>query len=237
MKTTMRIILLLLILRPCGFGQTTQIRNENELSTSPLNFTVAHFDLTDSTLIDVLSKLSLEPLAGLHLGVEEVLQEKFPEAPDRSVRFSLSLENATVRDIVGALCQFDSRYTWYTDGLSINVFPREIIGNSSYLLNRGLEEITLSKITDPYEALTPLAKLLPGEQLGYAGIGGGSSYSEPWSRVFRQLTVRQLMDRISEHLGPRGSWIMSGSKDQRFFFFFPVWLSSITSAKEQRQVL
>lgn len=110
---------------------------------------MAHFDLTGSTLVDGLSKSNLEPLAGLHLGVEEVLREKFSEAPDRSVRFSLTLENATVRDIVGTLCQFDSRYTWYTDGLSINIFPREAIGNSSYLLNRELEEITLSKIADP----------------------------------------------------------------------------------------
>ena len=71
-----------------------------------------------------------------------------------------------------------------------------------------------------YEALTPLAKLLPGEHLGYAGIAGDSSSPEPWSKSFRQLTVRQLMNRISEHIGPRGAWILSGSKDDRFFFSF-----------------
>ena len=123
--------------------------------------------------------MGLEPIAGLHLGIEEVLRERFSEVPDRSIRFSLTLENTTVRDIVETLCQFDSRYTWSTDGPSIDVFPRETIGNSSNLLNHGLEEIRLDKIADPHEALTPLAKLLPGEQLGYAGIGGGSSYPEP----------------------------------------------------------
>ena len=164
--------------------------------------------------------MGLEPIAGLHLGIEEVLRERFSEVPDRSIRFSLTLENTTVRDIVETLCQFDSRYTWSTDGPSIDVFPRETIGNSSNLLNHGLEEIRLDKIADPHEALTPLAKLLPGEQLGYAGIGGGSSHPEPWSTSFKQLTVRQLMNRISEHIGPRGSWIWSGSKDDRFFFCF-----------------
>jgi len=54
----------------------------------------------------------------------------------------------------------------------------------------------------------------------YAGIAGDSSYPEPWSKSFRQLTVRQLMNRISEHIGPRGAWILSGSKDDRFFFSF-----------------
>ena len=164
--------------------------------------------------------MGLEPIAGLHFGIEEVLRERFSEVPDRSIRFSLTLENTTVRDIVETLCQFDSRFTWSTDGLSINVFPRETIGNSTYLLNRELEEISPNNIANPYEALTALAKLLPGEQLGYAGIGGGDSYPELWSRVFRHLTVRQLMNRISEHFGPRGGWIWSGSKDQRFFYCF-----------------
>jgi hypothetical protein len=220
MKMTIRLLLMFLFLSRCGYGQTTQTGNENERGASPLNYRVAHFEVTDSTLIEALSKLSLEPIAGLHLGIEEVLRERFSEVPDRSIRFSLTLENTTVTDIVETLCQFDSRYTWSTDGSSINVFPRETIGNSSYLLNRDLEEIMLDKIADPYEALTPLAKLLPGEQLGYAGIGGGSSYPERWSKSFKQLTVRQLMNRISEHIGPRGGWIWSGSKDDRFFFCF-----------------
>ena len=220
MKMTIRLVLMFLILGHCGYGQTTQTGNENQRSASSPNYRVAHFEVTDSTLIEALSKLSLEPIAGLHLGIEEILRERFSDGLDRSIRFSLTLENTTVTDIVETLCQFDSRYTWSTDGASINVFPRETIGNSSYLLNRDLEEIMLDKIADPSEVLTPLAKLLPGEQLGYAGIGGGSSYPEPWSKSFKQLTVRQLMNRISEHIGQQGGWIWSGSKDDRFFFCF-----------------
>jgi hypothetical protein len=176
--------------------------------------------LIDSTLIDGLSKLSLEPIAGLHLGIEAIIRDKFSEPPDRSIRFSLNLVDTSVRNIVETLCQFDSRYTWSIDGPSINVYPRETIGNSSYLLNRELESITLKEITDPYEALTPLSKLLPGEQIGYAGVQIGGSYTEPWSAVFHGVTVRQLMNRISEHIGRRGGWIWTGSKDQRFFFCF-----------------
>jgi hypothetical protein len=219
MKTTFRLVLLFLTLIPYGYGRMNQIRIENQPSMPPLDYRLAHFELTDSTIIEGLSKLSLEPIAGLHLGIEVALRETFLEGPDRSIRFSLSLENARVRDIVEALCQFDGRYAWSTDGPSINVYPRETIGKSVYLLNRELEEITLESITDPDEALTPLAKLLPGEQIGYAGVGGGTSYSNPWSAVFKHLTVRQLMNRVTEHIGPRGWWIWSGSKDQRFFFW------------------
>lgn len=220
MATTTRLIPLLLILSLHAYGQTAQTKNDSELSTSALDHRVAHFDLTNSTLVEGLSKLSLEPIAGLHLGIEMVLGENFSDPVDRSIQFSLSLQDTTVRDIIETLCQLDSRCTGSVDGLSINVYPRETIGNASYLLNRELQEITLTTLTDPYDALTPLAKLLPGEQIGYAGIGGGSSYPEAWSAVFRQLTVRQLMNRISEHIGPRGGWIWRGSKDQRFFFAF-----------------
>lgn len=219
MKTTLRLApLLFLALIPFSYGQMNQIGSETKPSKSPLHFRLAHFELTDSTLIEGLSKLSLEPIAGLHVGIEVALRETLLEAPDRSVRFSLTLEDTTVRDIVETLCQFDGRYTWSTDGISINVYPRLTIGQPAYLLNRELEEITLDNINDPYEALTPLAKLLPGEQIGYAGIGGDTSYLKPWSVAFNHLTVRQLMNRVTEHIGPRGWWIWSGSKDQRFFF-------------------
>jgi hypothetical protein len=183
---------------------------------------VAHFDLTNATLIDGLSKLSNEPIAGLHLGIEEIIQDKFPELTDRSVRFSLSLHDVTVRDIIDTLCKSDRRFTWSVDGSSVNVYPRETVGISSYLLNRELDSIALKNIKSPSDALTTLMKLLPGEQLGYRGIGLGinNDYPEPWNAVFDNLTVRQLMNRLSEHNGPHGGWIWSGSRGQRFFAYF-----------------
>jgi hypothetical protein len=224
MTTTVRPIVLFFILIAItstgGQAQATQTGSDNALNEPVLDSKVAQFDLTDSTLIEGLSKLSSAPIAGLHLGIEEILQEKSSDSRDQSVRLSLRLENRTVRNIVEMLCQFDNRYTWSTDGRSINVYPRQIIDSRPYFLNRELEHITLKDMLGPEQALTPLARLLPGEQVGYAGIGGDHSYPAPWSTVFNNLTVRQLMNRISEHTGPRGGWILSGSTDQRFFFFF-----------------
>jgi hypothetical protein len=200
--------------------EENRTENGNAISAAALKHEVAHFDLRDATLIEGLSQLSSEPISDLHLGVEELLRQNFSEPPDRSIRFSLSLEHKTVRDIIEALCQRDSRYTWSSDGSSINIYPQQVDGNPPYLLNRGLQQISLTNISDPYEALTPLEHLVPGEQLGYAGIGGDCRYSAPWSAVFGPLTVRQLMNRLAENLGGRGGWIWSGSKDQRFFFFF-----------------
>ena len=206
MKTKIRLIAVLLILGASAYGRTIEIQVASAPSSRALNYEVVRFDLTDSTLVEGLSKLSSEPIVVLHLGIEEILREKFSEPRDRSVRFSLTLEHTTVRDIIDTLCQFDSRYTWSTDGSSINVYPQQIVGNSSYLLNRDLEQITLKNISRPEDALT--------------SMGGDSSYSEPRSAEFNDLTVRQLMNRLAEHIDVRGGWILSGSNDQRFFSFF-----------------
>jgi hypothetical protein len=219
MRKTITLVLLVLVVSVHASGQRTELESI-KVNVSALTHTVAHFDVTDSTLVEALSKLSLQRVDGLHLGIEEILRQSVFEAPDQSVRFSLNLEDATVGDIVEKLCQFDSRYTWSTDGSMINVYPRQIVEDPAYLLNREIERIALDNTTEPYQALTPLAKLFPTEQIGYAGIGIAAPYPEPWSAVFERLTVRQLMNRIAEHSGPRGGWIWQGSKDQRFFWFF-----------------
>lgn len=222
LKTASRLAALLLVLTANNCRQAPSVNPKDSPSTPALSNRLAHFDLTDATIIDALSKLSNEPIAGLHLGIEEIIQDKSSEPPDRSILFSLSLRDVTVRDIIDTLCKSDRRYTWSVDGPSVNVYPRETVGNSSYLLNRELDSIALKNINGPSDALTPLKKLVPGEQLGYAGIGMGidNDYPEPWNAVFSKLTVRQLMNRLSEHNGPRGGWIWSGSRGQRFFAFF-----------------
>ena len=220
MKTAIRLAILLLVLTADNFGQATLVRTEDLPSTPALNTRVAYFELTDVTLIDALSKLSHEPIAGLHLGIEEIIKDNSSEPTDRSIRFSLNLHDVTVRDIIDTLCNSDARYTWSVDGSSVNVYPRETVGTSSYLLNRELHSIALKNINGPSDALTSLMKLLPGEQLGYAGIGVNNAYPEPWNAVFDNLTVRQLMNRLSEHNGSRGGWIWSGSRGQRFFAYF-----------------
>jgi hypothetical protein len=190
------------------------------LINSVLDRRVAVFDLTDATVIDGFSKLSAEPISGLHLGVEEILRARWPDMPIPPVKFSLKLQSATVRGILDALCQHDNRYQWSVDGSTINVFPQDSLRDVTFFLNKKIPQIELTGVPNPEEALTPLARLLSDEQLGYAGAGGDSSYTQPWTTRFDDVTVRQFINRISEHIGPRGGWILNGSKEQRLFFFF-----------------
>ena len=187
---------------------------------SVLDRRVATFELIDATLIDGLSKLSSEQIPGLHLGIEEVLRAEWSDPPAPSVKFSLALQNVPVRRILDALCERDNRYQWSTEGATINVFPRDTLGDTTFFLNKKIPQLELNGVPDPYEALTPLARLLADEQIGYAGAGGASFYARTWTTRFEGITVRQYINRISEHSGPRGGWILKGSREQRFFFFF-----------------
>jgi hypothetical protein len=89
MKTASRLAVLLLVLLAYNHGQVTPVRTEDSPNTPAMSNRVPRFDLTDATIIDVLSKLSYEPITGLHLGIEEIIQDRASEPTDRSVRFCL----------------------------------------------------------------------------------------------------------------------------------------------------
>jgi hypothetical protein len=203
--------LLFTILSSIAMGQSN-------LVDSVLELRVPHFELANQSLFDGLSRLSGEPIA-LHLGFEEVLKQRDSDAAEREPRFSMKLENVSVRDILDGLCNRDARYKWSLDGSTINVYPRAVESDPSYLLNLRVASVDLKNVTDSYAALTPIARRLPTEQIGYRHLGAGVQYSSPWSVSFENLTVRQLVNRITAHLGPQGGWIFSGSKENRWFTF------------------
>jgi hypothetical protein len=130
----------------------------------------------------------------------------------------LHLRDNTIGEILDALCASDTRYTWSTDGLSVNVYPSG--EGAAYLLNLYLEHISLNKVPDPDQALTPLSRLLPNEQIGYFGPGlGDNQYAQPWTVAFEYVTVRQFINRLAEHISPRTSWVWAGGSNERMFTF------------------
>lgn len=200
------------------FGFDCGALGQGRSSDAALRQPVSHFEIENQTLFDGLSRLSSEPIP-LRLAFEEILRQNESDARDREVRFSVRLENNSVRDILDALCAADARYTWSLDESTINVYPRAVETDPSYLLNLHLAHIELKNITDAYEALTPLARLIPTEQIGYRHLGPSVQYASPWNASFENLTVRQFINRIAAHLGPTGGWVFSGSKENRWFTF------------------
>lgn len=188
-----------------GFGQGRPTDQDVQVRTKPtLGVVIDRFDITDAILRDGLSELSPKNVEGLHLGFEEIIRDRIQDAPGaQGPHFSLHLQRKTVRDVLDELCKSDGRYEWSEDGASVNVYPRATADGASYLLNLWIDKIGVSKIPDPD-----------------AGPGlGDNAYAEPWTAVFERLTVRQFIDRIAEHMGPRTSWVWQGGKNERMFTF------------------
>lgn len=178
---------------------------------------IARFEVNNRTMRESVVRLDSERLP-LHIGFEAVLKKKASD-PAADPRFTLKLENKTVREVLDALCEMDSRFTWSSDTFAVNVFPRATIGDASYYLNRRIDQLEFSSASDPYDALTPLVRLFPSEQLGYAHLGVSANFSQPWTATFNDLTVREFVNRVAAHLGPSGGWWFYGADDARWFNF------------------
>jgi hypothetical protein len=217
MRRMTRSTLMSLVLSLGSFGQTAG----NLVPTGPpLDRKIQHFEVTDAILREGLVELASSHTSNLHLGFEEILRNNISDSPrSRGGHFSVHLENKTIHDILDALCAADPRYTWSSEGLSINIYPSATSADSAYFLNRRLEHISFENVPDPDQALTPLAQQIRDEQIGYTQYGGDVTYAKPWTVTFQNITVRQFINRIAEHIGFQSVWIWQGSRDERMFTF------------------
>ncbi len=189
---------------------------------------VPEFEVHNQTLVDGLWKLARGP-APFGFGFEKVLKAKLSDPDVSEPSLNLQLKNKTVREILDALCQADTRYAWSMDGATVDLFPRVVVNDRAYLLNRKLARFELKNATDIQNGLLAIARQLPPpiEQIAQAQAGGDDPYPpEPWTVTFENLTVRQVVNRLAAHGGPCAVWIFGGAKDFRAFGFFNTYLCS-----------
>jgi hypothetical protein len=200
-----------------------------------LDATVPEFQIDSQTVLDAVWQLARGP-APFSFGFEKVLKKSLADADMPEKRLVLHLKDKTVRQILEALCLADPRFTWSIDRSTINVFPKAIIGDSLYLLNRKLQKFELKNATDVQSGLLAIVRQLPppDEQIAEAQVGGGDPYpAAPWTVTYHNLMVRQVLNRIALHGGPCGIWIFSGSTDFRALGFFNTNLKCFKPASDQ----
>ena len=201
-------------------------QTEFEMRKKVLETRVPRFELHKETLLDGLWKLARGPVP-FGFGFEREMKTSLldPEIPDPLL--TLQIQDKSIRKILDALCDADSRYTWSMDGATVDVFPRTVIADPSYLLNRKLDSFELRNASDVQDGLLAIARQLPPpvEQIAQAQIGGDDSYPpESWTVTLENVTVRQVVNRLAEHCGPCAVWIFGGAKDFRAFGFFKTYL-------------
>ena len=204
---------------------------------------VPQFELHNQTLLDGLWKLARIPVP-FGFGFEGVLKRDSTTPEIKDTQFSLQVKDKSAREVLNVLCEADSRYTWSTDGATVNVFPKDVVNDPSYLLNRKLQRFELKNATDVDDGLLAISRQLgpPGEQVAHMQMSGEDPYPpEPWTVTYQNLTVRQIVNRLAEHGGPCGTWTFGGSNDFRRFAFFnnllcskqppPDWIQKIIESR------
>lgn len=204
----------------CGLAQEPGPRSHAQATF--LDTLVPEFQLRNQSLADGLWKLAKSP-APFAFGFEQVLKKRLADRDPVEPRLNLDLKNKTVRELLDAMCKADGRFTWSADGVTVNVFPRAVAANNSYLLNRKLKTLELKNATDVQDGLLAIVRQLPppAEQVANAQLGGDDPYPrEPWTVTYQNLTVREVVNRLAAHGGPCGTWIFGGAEDFRSFGFF-----------------
>lgn len=232
----------LLTMFAAGVGRAQQPASPTVPKDAFLGARVPEFRLHNQTLLDALWQLARGP-APFGFGFEHVLQRtlKGPPVPKRLL--TLHLEHATVRQILDALCRADPRFTWSTDGATVDVYPRDVVGDPSYLLNRRIPIFALRDARRVEDGLFAIPRQLPPptEQVAVSQVGGSDPYPPtPWNLTLKDVTVRQVVNRLAAHGGVCAVWIFGGAEDFRAFGFFntnlcgkktPQWIRKILRSR------
>ncbi len=113
---------------------------------------VPSFHLKHATVFDGVAELTTIQ-SDLSFSFEEPLKAKSTDPPIPQAFFDLTLENKTIGEILDALCGKDMTYTWSRDGIMVNVFPRLVLSDNSYLLNRQVLPFQMQGATQAEQAV------------------------------------------------------------------------------------
>ncbi len=198
-------------------GVRAQDPGAPERASDPLEQRVPRLKLEDEPLLTGIARLNtLTKDVGFSV---ELIPGTPTSAPPPSPKFTAQIEGAAVQEVLDWLCGLDRRYAWARDGNMVNVFPRAIMHDTNYFLNRKLTNLVLHEVSKPMDAVSKATRPIsrPGETLvSWQGI---HDFSKPWTASFTNISVREALNRIAQQLGPGYGWLVAGNPEVRIFSF------------------
>jgi hypothetical protein len=176
--------------------------------------------LSSLTVIDGVALLN-QTTTDVAFAIEFPLGQTFsaPAPPLRT--FDTTIAADTLTGSLNSLCNLDSTFSWQRIGHTVNVFPRALMKDSTYLLNKEIAVLELKGVTDAQEAVFAVADQAPGQKQQIALLQSGRSlrFAKPWTASFKNISVREAFDRIAEQVGPTSGWQFGGAEDFRVITF------------------
>lgn len=211
-----------LVLFIAGAFVVTHAQEQSEdsrLPSDPFGGKIASFELKEETIFDGLSKLSQSQ--DVAFSIENAILPRQAGRGLSNPKFTSHVEGKTLSEILDWLCELDSRFAWERDGNTANVFPRDKLGDGQYFMNRAVPELQIHEVREGdkifFEALHKLSP--PGPNVGVLQIAVSLKFDKPWTVSFTNLTVRRILNRIAQHIGPTYGWQLGGDIETPLVMF------------------
>jgi hypothetical protein len=207
--------LILVLALPSGFASRFPGQDPD-----PLAQPVGGFDLQNQTVIDGLGMIRATRQPAL--SVEFPLKKDLNDPPLDDHLISAHINAGSLRNVLDQLIALDTQYTWSAYKRTINVYPRSLAAaGKNYLLNRKIANFDFTRASDPSELILKTVSLLPGhrEQIAFLGTGPFDQFDKPWTARFTNLSIREILDELAEHLCSDCGWTLGGASNFRVIQF------------------
>ena len=185
----------------------------------PFQQRIAGIQLNEQSVIDGVAMLSQR--ANVVVSVEFPLGETISGPAPQLRTFNKEIEPGTVSEVLDRLCSLDPTFVWIRIGDVLHVLPRVRVNDPSYVLNGRFDEVSFHNVSEASDAIMRMVGQLPGprEQLAVMQVGPSLDFAVPWKATLRDVTVREVIDRVAYQLGSAYSWQLGGADDFRIVTF------------------
>jgi hypothetical protein len=182
----------------------------------PFEQEVESFELRDQTIGEALGQLNQS--FDISISIEGVLPE---EGTVTNPKLTASMRSVTLAEVLDQLCVLDTRYRWARDGNGANFFPKTSLSDPNYFFSRTLTDLNFHDVRRVGDAVIAIDRQSgdPSGGVIYMGIGQTQGFAEAWTASFRNLTVRQALNRIAQQLGPTYGWQIGGTTKAKLIVF------------------
>jgi hypothetical protein len=209
-------LLLLWVLSPVGLrGQSSK---PIEAPADLLQQSIEELTLKNQYFMDGIVKL--DTLAsGLGFSVEYILPP--PHAPrPTDPKFTDKITGVTLAEALDWLCRLDPRYTWSRDGTTINIFPRASQEEKNYYFTRKLSNLAFRNERNAYDGLPKVLTPISSPKEAVITLGGVRDFQTPLTATFTNITVREALNRLIQHLSPTEGWMVTGNQEVMLLYVY-----------------
>jgi hypothetical protein len=209
-------LLLLWIFSPLGLrGQGSK---PNESTPDLLQQPIQELTLKDQYFMDGIVKLA-NLASGFGFSLEYILPP--PQAPlPTDPKFTDRITGVSLAEALDWLCKLAPRYTWSRDGTTINIFPRASQEEKNYYFTRKLSHLVFRDERNAYDAIEKVLTPISSPKEAVIKWTGVRDYQTPLSATFTNITVREALSRLIQHLPPTEGWMVTGNQEVMLFIIY-----------------